>query len=189
MRMLRLLPALLLVCTALAARAEIAIQEVTSPGGITAWLVEDHGIPFTAMEIAFEGGTSLDLPGSRGAVNLMAATLEEGAGELDSQGFAAARDALAAEFGFSAGRDSVSISARFLTENRDQALELLRQAIIEPRFDEDGGGAGEGPDPRGPRRGRDRSAIHRGRGSSTRSPSAATPMARAATARAKAWPS
>jgi zinc protease len=126
-----------LVLAALPARAEIAIQNVTSPGGITAWLVEDHNIPFTALEIRFRGGTSLDLPGSRGAVNLMAATLEEGADALDAQGFAEARDALAAGFGFSAGQDSISVSARFLTENRDAAIDLLRSALIGPRFDED----------------------------------------------------
>ena len=129
--------AVALVLAVLPARAEIAIQNVTSPGGITAWLAEDHEIPFTALEIRFRGGTSLDLPGSRGAVNLMAATLEEGAGPLDAQGFAEARDALAAQFGFSAGQDSVGISARFLTENRDEAIDLLRSAMIEPRFDED----------------------------------------------------
>ncbi len=126
-----------LVLAAFPARAEIAIQNVTSPGGITAWLVEDHNIPFTALEIRFRGGTSLDLPGSRGAVNLMAATLEEGAGALDAQGFAEARDALAAGFGFSAGQDSIGVSARFLTENRDAAIDLLRSALIGPRFDED----------------------------------------------------
>ncbi len=126
-----------LVLAAFPARAEIAIQNVTSPGGITAWLVEDHNIPFSALEIRFKGGTSLDLPGSRGAVNLMAATLEEGAGALDAQGFAEARDALAAGFGFSAGQDSISVSARFLTENRDAAIDLLRSALIEPRFDVD----------------------------------------------------
>jgi len=126
-----------LVLAVLPARAEIAIQNVTSPGGITAWLVEDHNIPFTALEIRFKGGTSLDLPGSRGAVNLMAATLEEGAGALDAQGFAEARDALAAGFGFSAGQDSIGVSARFLTENRDAAIDLLGSALIEPRFDED----------------------------------------------------
>ena len=129
--------AVALVLAALPARAEIAIQNVTSPGGITAWLVEDHEIPFTALEIRFKGGTSLDLPGSRGAVNLMAATLEEGAGPLDAQGFAEARDALAAGFRFSAGQDSISVSARFLTENRDAAIDLLRSALIEPRFDQD----------------------------------------------------
>ena len=129
--------AVALVLAVLPARAEIAIQNVTSPGGITAWLVEDHEIPFTALEIRFKGGTSLDLPGSRGAVNLMAATLEEGAGPLDAQGFAEARDALAAGFRFSAGQDSISVSARFLTENRDEAIDLLRSALIEPRFDQD----------------------------------------------------
>ena len=129
--------AVALVLAVLPARAEIAIQNVTSPGSITAWLVEDHEIPFTALEIRFKGGTSLDLPGSRGAVNLMAATLEEGAGPLDAQGFAKARDALAAGFRFSAGKDSISVSARFLTENRDEAIDLLRSALIAPRFDQD----------------------------------------------------
>ncbi len=116
-------------------RAEIAIQEVTSPGGIKAWLVEEHSIPFTALEIRFKGGTALDAPGKRGAVKLMAATLEEGAGDLDSQGFAAARDDLAAGISFDAWDDAVSVSAKFLTENRDRAVDLLRLALIEPRFD------------------------------------------------------
>jgi zinc protease len=126
-----------LLALALPAQAEMQIKEVTSPGGITAWLVEDHNIPFTALEIQFRGGTSLDAPGKRGAVNLMAALIEEGSGDMDSRAFAEARDALAAEFTFQAGTDSVGVSARFLTENRDQATELLRQALNEPRFDQD----------------------------------------------------
>ena len=128
--------ALFLLALATPLRAEIAIQAVTSPGGIKAWLVEDHGIPFTALEIRFRGGTSLDAPGKRGAVNLMTALIEEGAGDLDSQGFAAARDALAAEFSFSSDQDGVSVSTRFLTENRDQAMALLQQALVAPRFDQ-----------------------------------------------------
>ena len=122
---------------ALPAHAELAIREVTSPGGITAWLVEDHNLPFTALEIQFRGGTSLDAPDKRGAVNLMTALIEEGAGEMDSRAFAEARDALAAEFTFDAGTDSVGVSARFLTENRDQAITLLREALVNPRFDQD----------------------------------------------------
>lgn len=135
--MMRFFGAVLAVLVALPAWAEIRIQEVTSPGGIKAWLVEEHGIPFTALEIRFLGGTSLDRPGKRGEVNLMTALIEEGAGDLDAQGFAAARDELAAEFGFSADTDGVGVSARFLTENRDKAVDLLRQALTEPRFDQD----------------------------------------------------
>ncbi|WP_420496772.1 M16 family metallopeptidase [Szabonella alba] len=120
---------------ALPAQAEIAIQQVTSPNGHKAWLVEDPTIPFTALELRFRGGTSLDPTDQRGVVNLMTALLEEGSGDLDAQGFAAARDDLAARFGFDAGQDVISVSAQFLTENRDEAVALLRQALVEPRFD------------------------------------------------------
>jgi zinc protease len=120
---------------ALPLRADVAIQQVTSPGGISAWLVTEPGIPFTALEIRFQGGQSLDAPGKRGAINLMTGLLEEGTGDLDSLGFAAARDALAADFSFDNSGDVVSISARFLTENRDQAVDLLRRALVQPAFD------------------------------------------------------
>lgn len=48
------------VLMALPARAEVNIQSVESPGGVTAWLVEDHSIPFVALELRFRGGASLD---------------------------------------------------------------------------------------------------------------------------------
>ena len=118
------------------ATAAVDIQEVTSPGGIKAWLVEERSIPFTALEIRFKGGGSLDRPGKRGAINLMTAVLEEGAGDLDAQGFAAARDALAASYRFDVHRDALTVSARFLTENRDEAIALLQSALTAPRFDQ-----------------------------------------------------
>ncbi|MFD1808106.1 M16 family metallopeptidase [Gemmobacter lanyuensis] len=129
--------AVVLAVLASPAMAEIKVQEVTSPGGIKAWLVEDHGIPFTALELRFRGGTSLDAPGKRGAVNLMTGLIEEGAAEMNAQKFAESRDALAAEFKFDASADAVSVSARMLTQNRAQAAELLRLALTQPRFDAD----------------------------------------------------
>ena len=124
------------VLLAVPARAAIDIEEVTSPGGITAWLVEDASIPFVALELRFRGGTNLDRAGKRGAVNLMTGLLEEGAGEMDARAFAVARDSLAASFSFDSYDDAVSVSAKFLSENRDEALDLLRKALVEPRFDQ-----------------------------------------------------
>ena len=124
----------LLALVAFPAWAAVPVQVVKSPGGITAWLVQEPAIPFVALEIRFRGGATLDAPGKEGAVNLMAALLEEGTGDLDSQGFAAARDSLAAGYRFSAGTESVSVSARFLSENRDAAIDLLRRALVEPAF-------------------------------------------------------
>ncbi|WP_353474024.1 pitrilysin family protein [Salipiger sp. H15] len=119
---------------ALPAAAEIDVQQVETPHGFKAWLVEEPSIPFTALEIRFRGGAALDAPGKRGATNLMVGLLEEGAGGYDAQGFAAEAEALAASFQYDSGQDTVSVSARFLTENRAQAVELLRQSLIEPSF-------------------------------------------------------
>ena len=93
---MKLIYALIVMCVAaLPARAEVQIQEVVSPGGITAWLVEEPSIPFLATE------------------------------------------ALATSFGFDVNNDELSVSARFLTENRAPSVALLRAALQEPRFDEE----------------------------------------------------
>lgn len=113
------------------------IQRVISPGGIEAWLVEEHAIPIVAIEVSFEGGAVLDPEGKEGVANLMMGLLEEGAGELDAVGFAQRADEIAARLGFGSGRESVSLSLRSLTENLDQTVDLMRLAIMQPRFDEE----------------------------------------------------
>jgi zinc protease len=135
--MIRFVLAFTLLIAALPARAEIEIREMTTPGGIDAWLVEDHSIPFVALELRFRGGASLDPEGKRGVTTLMTSLLEEGAGDLDARAFARETEGLAASFDYDAGDDSISISARFLTENREAALALLRESLVNPRFDED----------------------------------------------------
>lgn len=127
---------LFVALASLPARA-IEIQQVTSPGGIKAWLVEDHSIPFTALSLMFKGGASLDAPGKRGEISLMTALLEEGSGAMDSVAYAEAVEGLGAQSRFDVSDDALSVSARMLTENRDQAADLLRQALTEPRFDAD----------------------------------------------------
>ena len=134
--MLRIVTVLWLALLSGAAQAEIDIKQVTSDGGINAWVVEEPSIPFVALEIRFRGGASLDLPGKRGATNLMAALLEEGAGDRDAQAFQTELERLAARFSFRATDDTLSVSAEFLTENRDEALVLLQEALIAPRFDQ-----------------------------------------------------
>jgi len=116
-------------------QAEIPVREITTPGGITAWLVQSPDIPVIALEIRFRGGATVDLPGKEGAVNLMSGLLEEGAGDLDARGFAEAREGLAASLRFGASLESVSVSARFLSETRAEVTALLKSALNEPRFD------------------------------------------------------
>lgn len=117
--------------------AEIDIQEIATPGGFDAWLVEEQDIPFVALELRFKGGASLDRDGKRGATNLMMALLEEGAGDMDARAFTERTEELAARFSYNAYDDAVSVSAKFLTENRDEAVALLRETLVNPRFDDD----------------------------------------------------
>ena len=116
--------------------AEIDIQQVTSEAGFEAWLVEERSIPFVAIEVIFLGGAVLDDDDALGATSLMTELLSEGAGDLDTQGFAAAVEATAGSIRFDAGRDSVSLRLRALSENRDEVMALAHKALTEPRFDD-----------------------------------------------------
>jgi zinc protease len=118
------------------ARAEVAIQEVTSDGGVTAWLVEDYTVPIITFRFNFEGGTTQDPAGKEGLVNLMSGLFDEGAGDLDSDAFQLALDDAGAEMSFNAGADGMSGAMRLLADKRGTALDLLRLAVNQPRFDQ-----------------------------------------------------
>ena len=118
-------------------QANVAVKSITSPGGLSAWVLEEPAIPFTALNLMFSGGAALDPPDKRGAAFLMTGLLEEGAGDLDSQAFAAEIEALSASFSFDVRDDTLSVSVRFLTENRTETLALLKAALTQPRFDPD----------------------------------------------------
>lgn len=135
--MIRIVSALaLLVMAALPLRA-MDIVEVTSPGGITAWLVQEPSIPILSIDVSFRGGAALDPADKAGATYLMTGLLEEGSRDLDSTGFAAAAETLAARFSWDGTVDSVEVSATMLTENRDATIDLLAGALSAPRFDPD----------------------------------------------------
>jgi zinc protease len=111
------------------------IAEVKSPGGITAWLIEDHTLPLIAVEFLFDGGTALDPPGQEGRANLAMDLLDEGAGELDSHAFKSRVEDLSVRLDFEASYDSVGGTMRTLSVNADQAFDLLHLALASPRFD------------------------------------------------------
>ncbi|TAK48658.1 MAG: insulinase family protein [Xanthobacteraceae bacterium] len=117
-----------------AARAT-TIQRVISPGGIEAWLVQDATVPLVAMDLAFAGGVAQDPDGKPGVASMTAALIDEGAGDLDSQAFRERLDRRAIELNFSVTRDCFRVSLRTLKENRNEAFELLRMALVAPRFD------------------------------------------------------
>lgn len=115
-------------------RAE-RVQHVVSPGGISAWLVEDYAVPLVAMEFSFAGGAAQDPKGKAGSGALLAALLDEGAGELPAEAFHRALDDHAIRLSFSAERDEFYGHLQTLARHSDKAFELMALALNTPRFD------------------------------------------------------
>ena len=115
----------------------VEVQRVRSPGGIEAWLVEDRSNPIITLSLSFRGGAALDPQGKEGLATLVAALIDEGAGDLDSQAFQGRLEDLSISLHFSAGMDSFTGTLKSLTDTRDTAFDLLRLALTEPRFDDE----------------------------------------------------
>ena len=126
-----------LLLAALPARA-VEIQRVVSPGGIEAWLVEDHNNPIIALELGFrDGGSVIDPAGKEGLANMVSGLIDEGSGPLDSRTFRREMENRSISISFDASLDRFFGSLSTLTKHRDKAFELLRLALTEPRFDEE----------------------------------------------------
>lgn len=131
-----LLSMLFLVLPAITARAEMAIQEVKSDVGVSAWLVEDYSVPLINIQFVFDGGSSQDPVGKEGLANLMTGLFDEGAGDMDSDTFQIRLDDAGAEMSFRQTRDGIYGSMRMLADRKEAAFDLLRLAIQKPRFDQ-----------------------------------------------------
>jgi zinc protease len=118
--------------------AAVEVEKVISPGGIEAWLVRDNNIPITALEFSFRnGGGASDPKGKAGLANMASSLLDEGAGDLDSQAFQGQLEDRAIRLSFAAGLETLRGSLKTLNRNRDDAVRLLRLALMRPRFDDD----------------------------------------------------
>jgi zinc protease len=116
--------------------AAVKVELVKSKSGLTAWLVRDRLNPIISMRVLIRnGGAVLDPNGKEGVARFIAALLEEGAGDLDSQAYARRLEDLSISLEFSAGSDHLSIAMRTLRRNRAEAFRLLKLALTKPRFD------------------------------------------------------
>ncbi|MDD3288559.1 MAG: pitrilysin family protein [Alphaproteobacteria bacterium] len=120
-----------------ASAASVKIEEVKSPGGITAWLVRDDNLPLITMRFAWKGGVEQDQPEKQGLSSLAAGLLMEGAGPYDSSEFKKQLANRSIQMDFSAGRDVVKGYLKTIRGERKDAFKFLRLALTQPRFDGD----------------------------------------------------
>jgi len=114
----------------------VEIEEVVTPLGIKAWLVQDRTAPLVALSFSFVGGTASEPESRRGVTSVMASLLTDGAATLPAQAFRLRQEEAVASLGFGASADRLAGSLQVLTASRDRGLELLRLGLTAPRFDQ-----------------------------------------------------
>ncbi len=115
----------------------LTVQEIESPKGIKAWLVEEHSVPLVAIRFAFAGGASQDEPGKEGQAGMVADLLMEGAGALSSTDLKEKLSRLGVRLTLSSTRDAIYGGFETLSARFGPSSELLRLMLVAPRFDAD----------------------------------------------------
>jgi zinc protease len=112
------------------------VQTLTTPGGISLWLVEEHGLPIVALGFAIRGGSGDDPPGKEGLGHLLAAMLGEGAGPFAADEYKERLDGLGTRLSFSVSK--FALSGQLVTIRRQLApsAELLRLALRDAHLSE-----------------------------------------------------
>lgn len=112
------------------------IQQFTTPGGVSVWLVEEPSIPILSLRMAWTAGETNDPDGLEGLTNAMVYHMNEGAGELDAQAFFKGMEELNMSFSCGASNESTYCNASMLTDNAGASFDMIALAFAEPRFDD-----------------------------------------------------
>lgn len=112
------------------------IQQFTTPGGISVWLVEEPSIPIISLQASWEGGTASDPQGLEGIANMVTYQMNEGAGDMDALAYQTRMEELNMSFYCDTSRDWTSCYSSMLSENAADSLALMATAFEAPRFDE-----------------------------------------------------
>lgn len=129
-------------CQTVAAPAAVAqselsnVQVVTSPGGITAWLVTETFVPTIAMQVSWPGGSAAEPAGKDGLGWVLAYMMNEGAGDLDTTAYGARMQDLNMEFSCGAGVDWTNCELSTLKATADDSFEMMRLAFNALRMDD-----------------------------------------------------
>jgi len=117
--------------------SHIHVQSIKSSKGVSAWFVEAHEIPVVSVMIAFKNaGNAADPKGLAGLVQLLSGTLDEGAGEWNSQEFKKFLLKKNIALTIAASGDTFQIGFRTIKENVSEAFRVLATILGQPRFDE-----------------------------------------------------
>lgn len=113
------------------------VQIVTSPGGITAWLVHESFVPMISMEWTWAGGASVEPDDKRGIGWVTAYMMNEGAGDMDTAAYGARMEDLNMRFACGVWSDWTNCGMTTLKETADESFDMVRLAYTDLRLDDE----------------------------------------------------
>lgn len=93
-------------------------------------------LPTLSATVLMPFGAATDPEGLDGSATVLHDWIQRGAGALDSRAHSDALEGLGVRRGGSAGRETASLSASFLTDELAEVLPLMASMVTEPRLDE-----------------------------------------------------
>ena len=102
--------------------------------GLEVWHLESSRVPVVEVAVVVRGGASLDPAGKAGLAALTLTMLDEGAGERTALELADEIDFLGATLETGAERDESTVRLRCLARNLDDAVAILSDVVLRPRF-------------------------------------------------------
>lgn len=112
-----------------------AVWEQKLSNGMRVYGIENTEVPLAQFEIVIDGGELLEDINKVGAANLMARMMKQGTMRKTPQELEEAIQQLGATITVSAGTEDIRIGVNTLARNYDATLALVKEILLEPRWD------------------------------------------------------
>lgn len=123
----------------LQASGNLNIEEVTTRKGFKFLFVENHDLPKISLNISFkDAGYAYENVEKQGLTWFTSLIIQEGAGKNDAKDFAKRLEDKGINLNFIAGLEAFRVSLDALSENLEEGISLLSDAIMRPKVDPEG---------------------------------------------------
>ncbi|QOD38814.1 M16 family metallopeptidase [Candidatus Wolbachia massiliensis] len=123
----------------LQANGSLNIEEVTTHKGLKFLFVENCDLPKVSLNISFkDAGYAYENAEKQGLTWFTSLVIQEGAGENDAKDFAKKLEDKGISLHFNAGLEAFRVSLDALSENLEEGISLLSDAVMRPRVDHEG---------------------------------------------------
>jgi zinc protease len=112
------------------------ITRTTLSNGAKIIVKENHRLPLVSLTAAFLGGARLETAHTAGLSEFVARMLTRGTQEKSASEIAGAVEALAGTLEGFSGKNSFGVSAKFLSKDLPQGLDLVADVLLRPTFPE-----------------------------------------------------